>query len=103
MSIDNLVTALSFIIAAGAFILSIRKQGSDVNNSDADTITQMFTNFKEQEVRYKALRNEFDAYRADMNDKFAMVVSENVKLRSWARNLVRQLEQTSIVPIKYEE
>ncbi len=103
MTFDNIITSVSILLAVGAFYLSLRKSGSDIKNSDAETITQMFTNFKEQEARYKELRKEFDKYKTDMDCQFAALALENVKLRSWARNLVRQLEQNNIVPIKYED
>jgi hypothetical protein len=103
MTFDNVITGMSIILAIGAFYLSIKKGGSEVNNSDADTISQMFKNFKEQEARYKELRAEFDNYRTHMDGQFAVIASENVKLRAWAKNLVRQLEQANIVPIKFDE
>lgn len=100
--IDTITPWISVIIAIVALYFSTKKQKSDIKNSDADTITQMFTNFKEQEARYKSLRDEFDEYRRNMDAQFAAIATENVKLRAWARNLVRQLEQSNIIPIKYD-
>ena len=103
MNFDNIITGISVIVSVVALYYATRKQGHDEKNSDADTITQMFTNFKEQEVRYKELKKAFDQYKTDMDAQFASVASENVKLRNWARKLARQLEQANITPVPYEE
>lgn len=103
MSFDNIVTGLSVIISIVALYYATKKQVSDVKNSDADTITKMFANFKEQEERYNQLKLDFEKYKQDMDLQFAAIISENVKLRAWARKLVKQLEAANIIPLRYEE
>lgn len=103
MTFDDIVTGVAVIVSIVALYYSTKKQKHDEKNSDADTIRQMFTNFKEQENRYKELKQDFDKYKTDMDAQFAVIVSENVKLRAWARKLVRQLEAAGLCPVKYEE
>jgi predicted ArsR family transcriptional regulator len=103
MNFENIITGLSFIVSIIAIYFATKKQVADVKNSDADTIAKMFANFKEQEGRYKQLKEDFERYKQDMDAQFAAIVSENVKLRAWAKKLARQLEQANIVPIKYDD
>lgn len=103
MNFDNIVTGVSLLVALVALYYSTKKQASDVKNSDADTISKMFANFKEQEEKYEQLKKDFDKYKKDMDSQFAVIVSENVKLRAWARKLIKQLEAAGLCPVKYEE
>lgn len=103
MSYDNIITGIAVVVSIVALYYSTKKQKHDEKNSDADTIAKMFANFDEQEKRHDELKKEFDKYKEDMDAQFAAIVSENVKLRSWARKLVKQLEAANIIPAKYEE
>lgn len=103
MNFDNIVTGVAVLISIVSLYYSTRKQLRDLKNTDADTIAKMFANFKEQDVRYEELKSAFDEYKRDMDAQFAVIVHENVKLRAWARKLVKQLEDAKIIPVKYEE
>lgn len=103
MDADNIITSIAVIVSAVALYYSTRKQKHEEKNSDADTIAKMFANFKEQEERYNQLKADFDKYKESMDAQFASIASDNVKLRSWARKLVKQLEAANICPAKYEE
>lgn len=104
MTFDNLITAFSFIGTAIAIYFSTRKQSSEVKNVDADTIAKMFANLKEQQAEYEELKLQFTTYKTNMDAQFAALASENVKLRAWARRLVRQLELAGCTtPVPFEE
>jgi len=110
MILDKIIMVLTFAVSAIAIFLAIKKQPHDEKNTDADTIGKMLENFDQQEERYQALKSEFHEYKKlqgakykEMEDRFAVLAAENVKLRAWARKLVAQLEAANIVPVKYEE
>lgn len=125
--IDNIVTVITVLISAVALYFATRKQGHEEGkidsekkkaeaeeaNIDADTIKTLYGLIREQEQRYKDYRVEqegcyaqltrdFEAYKVSTNAQIAAVVSENDKLRRWARKLAAQLEQAGIVPVTYE-
>ena len=127
IDIDKIINAVSSIVAIVALYFALKKQpheitkldaetsklDSDAANADADTIKTLYTLIHEQEDRYKAykieqeqlyekLENEFKAYKAETSSQLAEVVSENLKLRKWAKKLASQLEQAGIVPANYE-
>lgn len=114
MTFDKIIMALSFVSSAIALFFALRKQKHDEQNLDADTISKLYDLIDKQETRYQAfkvesnnryesLRNEFDKYKNSTNIQIAEIASENVKLRRWAKRLVRQLEEAGISPIKFDE
>ena len=114
MTIDNAIMALTFISSAIALFFATRKQKHDEQNLDADTISKLYDLIDKQESRYQdfkvesdnryeSLRNEFDKYKNSTNAQISEIASENVKLRRWAKRLVRQLEEAGISPVKFEE
>ena len=120
MTLDDIIMALTFISSAVALYFATKKQkhdeakiDADTANLDADTIGKLYGLVDKQEVRYQAfkaesdnrydaLRSEFDAYKNSTNVQIAEIASENVKLRRWAKRLVRQLEEAGITPVRFE-
>jgi hypothetical protein len=114
MTLDNVIMALTFISSAIALFFATRKQKHDEQNLDADTISKLYDLIDKQEGRYQAfkvesdnhyqtLRNEFDSYKNSTNIQISEIASENVKLRRWAKRLIKQLEEAGISPVKFEE
>jgi len=114
MTLDNAIMALTFISSAIALFFATRKQKHDEQNLDADTISKLYDLIDKQEGRYQAfkvesdnrynaLRNEFDTYKNSTTTQISEIASENVKLRRWAKRLVKQLEEAGISPVKFEE
>ena len=114
MTLDNAIMALTFISSAIALFFATRKQKHDEQNLDADTISKLYDLIDKQEGRYQAfkveadnrfdfLRNEFDAYKSSTTTQISEIASENVKLRRWAKRLIKQLEEAGISPVKFEE
>lgn len=104
MNFDNIITGISVIVSVVALYYATRKQSSEVKNVDADTIAKMFANLKEQQAENEELKLQFTTYKTNMDEQFAALASENVKLRAWARRLVRQLELAGCTtPVPFEE
>ena len=127
MTIDRIISVVSTILAIVALYYALKKQphevtkldaesaklDSDAANADADTIKTLYALIHEQDERHKAykkeqeqlyekLQNDFKTYKAETSSQLAEVVSENLKLRRWAKKLASQLEQAGIVPVNYE-
>lgn len=102
MSIDNIVALLTFLASAIAVFFSIRKQGREGKNIDADTIDKLYTTIERQEVRYENLKRDFEEYKLITTAQVASIAQENVRLRNWANRLVKQLEDAQIIPYKFE-
>ena len=126
--LDNIVAIATILLSGTALYFALKKQGREERNIDADTIAKLYDTIDKQEDRYKALKREteeeqkdlnqkikleteenycklmkeFEEYKKTMNAQFALIVSENARLRAWAHKLVRQLEEAKIVPEKYE-
>ena len=111
--IDTIVAVVSLVSALTALYIGLRKQKSEEDNLDADTIKTLYGLIHEQEQRYKSYKVEqegcyaqlvrdFEAYKVAMNDQVADIVNENVKLRKWAKRLATQLEQAGIIPVTFE-
>lgn len=125
--INDIMSGVSTLIAVVALYFTFKKQPHEVeklksesanNNSssdnlDADTIKTLYDTLhdledrykaykKEQEKLYEELENKFKEYKAETSAQLADVVSENLKLRKWAKKLASQLEQAGIVPANYE-
>lgn len=120
MTLDRIISAVSTLIAVVALFFALKKQpheitklDSEAANADADTIKTLYALIHEledrnkaykieQEELYEKLENEFKKYKAETSAQLAEVVSENLKLRKWAKKLASQLEQAGIVPANYE-
>ena len=103
MTVESMVMLLTFVLSAIALYFSTRKQGHEEAGIDADTIGKLYDLIEKQESRYQVLKTEFDAYKNSTNTQISEIASENVKLRRWAKRLVRQLEEAGISPVKFEE
>lgn len=103
MTLDNIITLITFISSAVALYFAIKKQGHEEANVDADTITKLYDLIDKQEKRYQCLKDEFDAYKVKTTEQISDIASENVKLRKWAKKLMAQLERAGIKPVPYEE
>lgn len=127
-TLDNFVAIVTILLSAVALYYSLKKQGREERNIDADTIHKLYDTIGEQEERYSKLkketlaeqerkyiklekdsedrycklREEFEDYKKAMNTQFAILVQENARLRAWAYKLVKQLEEAQIVPHEYE-
>lgn len=126
--LDNAIAIITILLSAVALFFSLKKQGREERNIDADTISKLYDTISEQEDRYRklkletleeqeikykkleregeerycALRKEFEDYKKAMNTQFALLVDENTRLRAWAHKLVKQLEEAKVVPHRYE-
>lgn len=126
--LDNIVAIITILLSAVALYFSLKKQGREERNIDADTISKLFNTIKEQEEKYRKLKldaaceqerrylrlereseqrycklkKEFEDYKSTMDAQFAMLVNDNARLRAWARKLVKQLEEAQIVPHAFE-
>ena len=111
--IDTIVAVVSLVSALTALYIGLRKQKSEEDNLDADTIKTLYGLIHDLEAKNKAdkieqadcyakLEKEFRDYKLAMNAQIADVVNENVKLRKWAKKLAAQLEQAGIIPVTYE-
>lgn len=114
MSAETIVMILTFISSAVALYFATRKQKHEEAGIDADTIGKLYELIDKQETRYQALKTEqeaayqslkveFDTYKQSASAQIAEIASENVKLRRWAKRLVRQLEEAGISPVNYED
>lgn len=125
---DNIVAIGTILLSAIALYCSLKKQGREERNIDADTIQKLYDTIGEQEERYSRLkketlaaqetkylklekeseerycklREEFEDYKRAMNIQFSLLVQENARLRAWAYKLVNQLEEAQIVPHDFE-
>lgn len=127
MNLDSFVTITSVVASFAALYLSLKKykheaaktdsetqkNDSEADNIDADTIVTLRKAINdqekerkeyraEQEKLYKDLQKDFENYKISMNKQLEFVVSENVKLRRWARKLIAQLEAAGILPTPFE-
>ena len=114
MTVEYIVMLLTFVLSAVALYFSTRKQKHEEAGIDADTIGKLYDLIEKQEARYQKLKTdqehiyaelkaEFDHYKTSTSAQIADIASENVKLRRWAKRLVKQLEEAGISPVKFEE
>ena len=114
MTFESMVMLLPFVLSAIAHYFCTRKKGHEEAGIDADTIGKLYDLIEKQESRYQTLKTdqekiyaelkaEFDHYKTSTSAQIADIASENVKLRRWAKRLVRQLEEAGISPVKFDE
>ena len=103
MTVESTVMLLTFVLSAIALYFSTRKQQHEEAGIDADTIGKLYDLIEKQESRYQVLKTEFEAHKISTSSQIADIASENVKLRRWAKRLVKQLEEAGISPVKFEE
>lgn len=112
MDINNIISLASLIGSLVAIYFASRKQNSEVDNIDADTISTLYDTIskqdkfykecqKEQEARYKELKTEFESYKEAMSIQMSYLQSEATKWRNWAEKLNKQLKDNGIVPEKF--
>lgn len=128
LTLDGIIAVVTLLSSGIALFFSIRKQDREGKNIDADTIKKLYDTISDQEERYnklkretlveqeenyrklkieeekryKDLKKEFEDYKRAMNTQFALLVDENAHLRAWAHKLCNQLEESNIVPHRYE-
>lgn len=94
---------VTFILSGVAVYFSLRKQKHDERNLDADTIGKLLKSIKDLTEDNENLKARIEKSEKENQQRFAVLSMENVKLRSWARRLIAQLEHAQIVPCKLEE
>jgi hypothetical protein len=117
--VEIIISFFSLLASGIAVYLTIKKQPSEIENLDADTISKMqdtidkqqerntkqdekYEKFKEeQEKKYIALKLEFDTYRKFMTQQMLDLQSEASRWRAWAQKLSKQLKDAGIEPEKF--
>jgi hypothetical protein len=113
---EIIISIFSLLASGIAVYLTIKKQPSEIDNLDADSMSKMqdtidkqearntrqdekYEKFKEeQEKKYALLRVEFDNYRKFMTQQMADLQSEASRWRTWAQKLSKQLKDAGIEP-----
>ena len=109
MTVDSIVSIVSLIISIVAVYFVAKKQGSEVDNIDADTISTLYDTIskqdkfykecqKESEAQYKKLKTDFDEYKRVMNSQIEYLQTESTRWRVWAEKLNKQLKDNGIQP-----
>lgn len=103
ISFEAFIMGVTALISAVSLFFALRKQKHNEDNMDSDTISNLFQTVKEYEEKHKTLRKEFDTYKKTTQLQIQELVSENIRLRTWAKKLVAQLEAAGIVPVRFED
>lgn len=109
MTVDSIISIVSLIISIVAVYFVAKKQGSEVENIDADTISKLYDTIakqdkyykecqKDQEDKYQKLKMEFEDYKKVMNSQIEYLQKESTRWRNWAEKLDRQLKDNGIQP-----
>lgn len=109
MTIDSIVSIVSLIASAVAVFYASKKNNSEVDNIDADTISKLYDTIakqdkyykecqKEQDAQYQKLKMEFEEYKKVMNSQIEYLQKESTRWRLWAEKLDRQLKDNGIQP-----
>lgn len=109
MTVDSIISIVSLIISFIAVYFVAKKQGSEVENIDADTISTLYDTIakqdkyykecqKEQEEKYQKLKQEFEEYKKVMNGQIEYLQKESTRWRIWAEKLDKQLKDNGIQP-----
>jgi flagellar motility protein MotE (MotC chaperone) len=109
MTDDSIFSIISLLISIVAVYFASKKQSSEVDNIDADTISTLYDTItkqekfykesqKEQEEQYKKLKKEFEDYKQIMNGQIEYLQKESTRWRKWAEHLDRQLKDNGIQP-----
>jgi hypothetical protein len=99
--LDYIIPIASLVASLIAIYFTTRKQSSEIDNIDADTIAKLYKTIAEQEKRYDELKKEFETYKHVMNSQMAYLQSEASKWRNWAEKLSRQLKDNNIKPEEF--
>lgn len=97
--IEQWLPVVSLIASIFAVFYTLKKQSSEVNNLDADTIFKLHQSLKESDARYKSIQKEFEEYKRAINTQVEYLQSEVAKYRIWAEKLSKQLRDNNITPI----
>lgn len=109
MTVDSIISIVSLIVSIVAVYFVAKKQGSEVDNIDADTISKLYDTIskqdkyykdcqKEQADQYQKLKEEFEDYKKAMNIQIEYLQKESTKWRTWAEKLNKQLKDNGIQP-----
>ncbi len=109
MTIDRIVSIISLAISVVAVYFASKKQSSEVDNIDADTISTLYDTIskqdkfykecqKESEIQYQKLKKDFDEYKRVMNSQIEYLQTESTRWRIWAEKLNKQLKDNGIQP-----
>ena len=109
MTIDKIISIVSLIVSVVAVFFASKKQNSETDNIDADTISTLYDTIakqdkyykdckKEQDAQYSQLKKEFDSYKEAMNTQMTYLQGEATRWRNWAEKLSKQLKDNGIQP-----
>ena len=109
LNLNTIISAVGLIASIIALYFSSKKNDSEVDNIDADTISILYDTIskqdkyykdcqKEQEDRYQSLKEEFENYMKAMNTQVEYLQKESTRWRTWAEKLSKQLKDNGIQP-----
>ena len=109
MTLDSIISIVSLIASAVAVFYASKKNNSEVDNIDADTISKLYDTIakqdkyykdcqKEQANQYQELKEEFENYKKAMNIQIEYLQKESARWRTWAEKLSKQLKDNGIQP-----
>ena len=109
LNLNTIISAVGLIASIIALYFSSKKNDSEVDNIDADTISILYDTIskqdkyykdcrKEQDACYQQLKKEFESYKEAMNTQMEYLQKETLRWRTWAEKLSKQLKDNGIQP-----
>ena len=109
MTLNTIISVVGLIGSIIALYFSSKKNDSEVDNIDADTISTLYDTIakqdkyykdcqKEQADQYQKLKEEFENYKKAMNTQIEYLQKESTRWRTWAEKLSKQLKDNGIQP-----
>ena len=109
MTLNTIISVVGLIGSIIALYFSSKKNDSEVDNIDADTISTLYDTIakqdkyykdcqKEQTEQYQKLKEEFENYKKAMNTQIEYLQKESTRWRTWAEKLSKQLKDNGIQP-----
>ena len=109
MTLNTIISVVGLIGSIIALYFSSKKNDSEVDNIDADTISKLYDTISKQDKYYKdcqteqteqyqKLKEEFENYKKAMNTQIEYLQKESTRWRTWAEKLSKQLKDNGIQP-----
>ena len=109
MTLNTIISVVGLIGSIIALYFSSKKNDSEIDNIDADTISTLYDTIskqdkyykdcqKEQTDQYQKLKEEFENYKKAMNTQIEYLQKESTRWRTWAEKLSKQLKDNGIQP-----